>query len=240
MEVRVFRGDALLAIDPTTLLMRPAVSLTLRVTVADPDGGDIRLNAFVRIPNYPALDFELPQEVVERAPGRLVATLELEIDIVRLRHSPILTITAACPHPRGLKVKTHRIKIVVPKREPGAIRSDVDNDGTVSQQDLIGMTDTWRGTGREEDPDPIDANDDGVVDHNDVFQMVQNWRRAGAETPTPVPETPTPVPETPTPVPETPTPVPETPTPVPETPTAVPESPVVVPEPESKMALPKN
>ena len=226
MEVRAFLRDQLLAVNPTTLLLKPADTLTLQVTVTDPDLGDIRLSAFVRVPGQAPQDIEVTHEVVERAPGRLVVKAVLQIDVERLLYTPILTITATSEHPRGLKRKTHRIKIVIPKRTPGEVRADINNDGRVSGEDLDRLNETWRGTERQDDPDPADTNGDGVVDYRDLFQIARNWRQAGAaETPTA-----TPMVESPTAVPETPTPVPESPTPVPESPTPVPESPIIVPE----------
>ncbi len=260
LEVIVFVRDRQLAVNPSTLLLKPDDQMRLRITVTDPDDGDIRLQTLVRIPGQMGRDIDVEHQVVERTPGRLVVTAEIHLSVNQLMRSPVFAVIATSPHPLGVKRMIRRIKIVIPQRAPGAVRGDINNDGQVTRNDITRLRDTWRGTVPDEDPDPVDINDDSVVDFKDMFLLTRNWgRTAGEETPTPTPgETPTAVPETPTAVPETPTAVPETPTPTPppptatptpsdETPTPVPETPTAIPDEtggalppaESKTALPK-
>ncbi|MFH1743468.1 MAG: dockerin type I domain-containing protein [bacterium] len=264
MEVRVLKEERVVVVNPTTLQLKPDDNLRLRIIVTDPDLGDIRLDLKVKVPERPLVDIDVPYEIVEQAPGRLVAIATLHINVSQMNYAPVLVVVATSPHPMGIKRKAQRIKIVVPKRAPGTLRQDINNDGQVTGEDITRLQQTWRGTKEEDDPDPVDTNDDGVVNYSDVFMMAQQWRRSTGETPTATPtvkpETPTatPRPETPTVKPETPkaTPRPETPTatpttrpastptstPRPESPTATPisESPTATPEPETKMALPKE
>ncbi len=252
MEVQVTKGGRVIAVNPSAIILRVGDSISLRITVNDPDGGVIALNGTVHIPGLPGIggkpevaprNFNLPLDIVERRAGHVVATGSYTVNAQDIERSPWLVFNSTSVSTSGTKTAGQRIKIAVPARLPGELPPDLDNDGEITEFDLQRLRETWRGTNLQDDPDPADVNDDGVMNYRDVFQMARYWRQRSQETPTAVPtETPVATP-TATLAPPTATPRPETPTatPKPESPTATPrqESPTATPRQETPGAVPK-
>ncbi|HQQ00626.1 MAG TPA: hypothetical protein PLY86_19405, partial [bacterium] len=120
MEVQVTKGGRVIAVNPSAIILRVGDSISLRITVNDPDGGVIALNGTVHIPGLPGIggkpevaprNFNLPLDIVERRAGHVVATGSYTVNAQDIERSPWLVFNSTSVSTSGTKTAGQRIKI---------------------------------------------------------------------------------------------------------------------------------